>query len=408
MTHRARARAGEPATEARSLPTAAAGSPGPLVSAAWPRDHLGDSDLLLVHVSPTRRVYNRRHLPGAVFADLHRDLALRGTAPATGDAVREWLLPSRGDVEAALARWGGAEIETHADLPITGPPGSTAEPPTEARGGPGATAEPPTPSSAARAPRVVFYDDVGLNRQAIRGYWLLRLYRFPADRVHVLDGGITAWLAAGGPVTDRATTGAADPPATTELLRGARGRGASAMAPVSIRLGAIDPRLIATTDQVRAWSSEAALPGGPTRILDVRTAEEFVGADGHGARRAGRIPGARNRCFADFLRPDSTIRSVPEILGLVCGSGVEPDEVRAVYCMGGVRAALAWFVLHELAGLDGVHNYAGSWEEWGNRTDVPVESDVVGGAPGAGDDAPAPRPLDGASDRSVAPPVPLP
>jgi thiosulfate/3-mercaptopyruvate sulfurtransferase len=41
-----------------------------------------------------------------------------------------------------------------------------------------------------------------------------------------------------------------------------------------------------------------------------------------------------------------------------------------------VRAALGWFVLHELAGLDGVRNYAGSWEEWGNRDDLPFASDV--------------------------------
>ena len=45
--------------------------------------------------------------------------------------------------------------------------------------------------------RLVFYDDVGLNRQAIRGYWLLRLYRFPPDRMHILDGGIEAWRRAG-------------------------------------------------------------------------------------------------------------------------------------------------------------------------------------------------------------------
>ena len=38
----------------------------------------------------------------------------------------------------------------------------------------------------------------------------------------------------------------------------------------------------------------------------------------------------------------------------------------------GVRSSLVWFVLHELAGLDQVRNYAGSWEEWGNREDSPI------------------------------------
>ena len=57
----------------------------------------------------------------------------------------------------------------------------------------------------------------------------------------------------------------------------------------------------------------------------------------------------------------------------VKGSGVNPDELRATYCQGGIRAALAWFALSEIAGLTQVRNYAESWEEWGNRPDLPVE-----------------------------------
>jgi thiosulfate/3-mercaptopyruvate sulfurtransferase len=295
--------------------------PGPLVSAAWLLEHVRDRDLRLIHVSPNRRIYNKRHLPGAVYGDLHRDLARRGTDPATGDAPREWLLPARTDVDAVLRRWGVGE------------------------------------SREGVIRRVVFYDDVGQNRQAIRGYWLLRLHRYPADRVHVLDGGIVAWCAAGG-----SATADTRPPA---------------MPTRPARLGERDDSLIATADEVNAWSAEASVPGGPTRLLDVRSADEFVGFDGRDARRAGRIPGARNRAFSDFLRPDGTLRPVPEIVGLLRGTGVDPAEVRATYCQGGVRAALAWFALHELAGYDEVRSYAGSWEEWGNRDDLPIESDVT-------------------------------
>ena len=302
----------KPTTPARAK---GADQPGPLISAAWLGDHVADADLRLVHVSPDRRVYNKRHLPGATYSDLHKELALKGTAPETGDAEREWLIPSRDETERLLRTWRVGEGD-----------------------------------------RVVFYDDVGMNRQAIRGYWLLRLYRFPADRVHILDGGVEAWRRAGGETTT-------DPP-EADLADGLR-------APVT--LGERDDALIATYDEVLAWSREAAKPDGPTRILDVRTAAEWVGTDLR-AKRGGHIPGARQRCFVDLLTDEGTFRSVDEMVSLVRASGADPAEIRATYCQGGVRAALVWFALHELAGFDEVRSYAGSWEEWGNRPESPIET----------------------------------
>jgi len=76
--------------------------PGPLVSVDWVAEQLGDADLRIVHVAPDRRVYNKRHLPGAVLSDLHRELALKGTAPETRDAEREWLVPTREQAEQVL------------------------------------------------------------------------------------------------------------------------------------------------------------------------------------------------------------------------------------------------------------------------------------------------------------------
>jgi thiosulfate/3-mercaptopyruvate sulfurtransferase len=284
------------------------------VSAAWLIEHLADPDLRLVHVSPDRRVYNKRHLPGATFSDLHKELALKGTAPETGDADREWLVPSADDVARVLRRWRVGEGD-----------------------------------------RIVFLDDVGMNRQAIRGYWLLRLYRYPADRLHILDGGIEAWRRAGGATTTELPE--------ADLADGLR---------TPVTLGDRDDDLIATYEQVLAWSREAAKAGGPTRILDVRTAAEWVGEDLR-AKRGGHIPGARQRCFVDLLTEEGTFRPVDEMVSLVRASGADPAEIRATYCQGGVRAALVWFVLHELAGFDQVRSYAGSWEEWGNRADSPIE-----------------------------------
>jgi thiosulfate/3-mercaptopyruvate sulfurtransferase len=282
---------------------------GPLVTGEWLEAHLGDPDIRVIHVSTDRTAYDNGHVPGAVFSDLHVDMAKPGTRPETGAAKRQYLVPTREETAESLARWGVA---------------------------PGAT--------------VVFYDD-SQGRQAIRGYWLLRLYRFPKDRVHVLDGGLPVWTSEGRALT------AAEPsvaPAVTEPL------------------GERDESLIATADDILAWSREASAPGGPTRLLDVRRIDEFLGLDVMAAR-GGRIPGARHRLFTEFVGTDGKLRPAADILAVLKGSGVEPDELRATYCQGGIRAALAWFALSEIAGLTHVRNYAESWEEWGNRTDLPIE-----------------------------------
>ena len=286
------------------------------MAADWLKEHVDDPDLRIVHVAPDRRVYNKRHVAGAILSDLHRELALKGTAPETGDAEREWLVPSKEETERLLRHWRVGEGD-----------------------------------------RIVFYDDVGMNRHAIRGYWLMRLYRYPADRLHILDGGIEAWRRAGGETTTE--------PPEADLADALR-------APATLTDDR-DESLIASYDEVRAWSREAAKPDGPTRILDVRTAAEWVGTDLR-AKRGGHIPGARQRCFVDLLTEEGTFRSVDEMVSLVRASGADPAEIRATYCQGGVRAALVWFVLHELAGFDEVRSYAGSWEDWGNRADSPIET----------------------------------
>lgn len=299
-------------TPGGSTPAATA---GPLVDVDWLAAHRDDPTTRIVHVSPDRRIYNKRHVPGAVFSDLHRELALRGTAPETGDIERESLVPSRDQLQGTLRAWRVGEGD-----------------------------------------HVVLYDDVGLNRHAIRGYWLLRLYGFPKDQAHVLDGGLDAWTRAG-----QATT--KDVP-EADLADGLR---------QPIELGEPDPSLIATYDEVLAWSRESTKGDAPpTRTLDVRTAAEWIGTDLR-ATRGGHIPGARQRAYEDLLTPEGTFRSLDEMLSLIRGAGAEPDEIRAVYCQSGVRASLAWFVLHELGGYGAVRNYAGSWEEWGNRSDSPVE-----------------------------------
>jgi thiosulfate/3-mercaptopyruvate sulfurtransferase len=317
---KAAAKASNPASAAKAskstAPAKTTAAPWPLVDVAWLAANHDDPTVRLVHVSPDRRIYNKRHLAGAVYADLHRELALRGTAPETGDIERESLVPTREQLQVTLRAW---------------------------RVGVG--------------DRVVLYDDVGLNRHAIRGYWLLRLYGYPAADVHVLDGGIDAWMRAEQPTTKEVPE--------ADLADGLR---------QPVALAERDEALITDYDAVLAWSQEAAASlAAPTRLLDVRTAAEWIGSDVR-SKRGGHIPGARQRAFEDLLTPDGTFRSVDEMLSLIRGAGADPDQIRAVYCQSGVRSSLGWFVLHELAGFREVRNFAGSWEEWGNRDDSPVES----------------------------------
>src|SRR3954451_4489988 len=92
-------------TSTTSKAAGSTGDPGRLIGVDWLSDHLQDSDLRIVHVAPDRRVYNKRHLPGATYSDLHKEIALKGTAPETGDAEREWLIPTAEQTAAVLRRW---------------------------------------------------------------------------------------------------------------------------------------------------------------------------------------------------------------------------------------------------------------------------------------------------------------
>jgi thiosulfate/3-mercaptopyruvate sulfurtransferase len=294
------------------------GEAGPLVTGEWLAARMREPGLHIIHVSVDRNAYDQGHIPGALFSDLHVDLAKPGTRPETGAAKRVYLVPTREETAESLARWGVA-------------PGD----------------------------HVVFYDD-SQGRQAIRGYWLLRLYRFPKDRVHVLDGSLPVWTR-----EERELTVVEPDPATPMPIEAALDQ-----------LGQRDDSLIATAAEVLAWSREASAHGGPTRLLDVRRIDEFLGRDVTAAR-AGHIPGARHRVFTEFVALDGRLRPAADILSVLRGSGVDPAELRATYCQGGIRAALAWFALSEVAGLTHVRYYAESWEEWGNRPDVPIEGDVT-------------------------------
>ena len=100
------------------------------------------------------------------------------------------------------------------------------------------------------------------------------------------------------------------------------------------------------------------------------------GYEQEGASRTGHIPTAKSIPWAQAVRDDGTFKSADELRELYSGKGVLNGSNIIAYCRIGERSAHTWFVLHELLGEDDVKNYDGSWTEWGNLVNVPIEKDV--------------------------------
>jgi thiosulfate/3-mercaptopyruvate sulfurtransferase len=139
-------------------------------------------------------------------------------------------------------------------------------------------------------------------------------------------------------------------------------------------------------DAIRAQRDEvlSAVDGKTHRLVDVRSPQEFSGEliampgyEQEGAQRGGHIPGAKSVPWAQAVRVDGTFKAREELQELYTTKGVIADETPIIaYCRIGERSAHTWFVLHELLGRDDVRNYDGSWTEWGNLVNVPIEKDV--------------------------------
>ncbi len=267
------------ATQQATLETATASI---LVDARWVSDHA--DDLVIVAFAPVPE-FSSTHIAGAVQIDWP-DLEVSDTS------------------DASLTSWRDRICRLIGDLGIT--PERT----------------------------VVAYDHGTLF--AARLWWVLRYLGHSG--VHVLDGGLSAWLDA-GEVTESGDPPRADRNATTYPAT-----------PVDA--------LLATKNECLSL-----LDDPNTAFIDARSVEEYA---------AGHIPGAINIPYTANARMESPPIWLPpgELTALYVASGITPEQRVIPYCSSGVRSAVTAMTL-ALIGYPDVSLYTGSWNEWGADQDTP-------------------------------------
>ncbi len=196
---------------------------------------------------------------------------------------------------------------------------------------------------------VVLYGDNN-NWFAAWALWQLKMYGH--KDVRIMNGGRKKWLAEGRPLSKDTPTPKVKTYQATER-----------------------------DDSLRAYLRQVqdAMNAPGFAMVDVRSPDEFSGKIlsppglPETCQRGGHIPGAKNIPWGKACNEDGTFKSAEELAALYNSQGVTPDKNVIAYCRIGERSSHTWFVLKYLLGYKNVINYDGSWTEWGNLVNAPIE-----------------------------------
>ena len=159
-----------------------------------------------------------------------------------------------------------------------------------------------------------------------------------------LDGGLQAWVAAGLPI-ERAPVSV--PPSDVEVT--------------------VDTGPIAEAEDILPRLGDQHLV-----IWDCRSAAEFAGHR-RAAVRAGHIPGAVNLDWLDVMDDERDLCLVRNLETLLAEHGIVPERDVITHCQTHHRSGLTYMAAR-LLGFPRIRAYHGSWSEWGNRMDTPVQT----------------------------------